>query len=164
MLSLFSLAPPLASPIFPILILLTIFKRSELEISPSGNFLKVSFKVATSQMCNFPSSNFLSLPIAQAPSSEIVLAAALGTHCSMRLLRRPSIAFGKLPLGKLHIWEVTIWKLPFGSYHLGSYQFCPSIQELSQKRIFTTLPPVILNTIIEGIPLFTSLTVFGMNV
>ena len=69
------------------------------SIFPSGNFLEVFSKVATSQVFNFPGSNFP--------------AAALGP------IARPNLTFGKLSLVKLHIWEGATWEIVAWEIALG---------------------------------------------
>ena len=53
----------------------------------------------------------------QLPKS--VRAAVLSPVCILLRLRRPNLAFGKLPLGKLHnleiaTWEIVTWEVALG--------------------------------------------------
>jgi len=53
------------------------------------------------------------------PSSP--LSSSVRPHCSLRLLERPNLTFGKVPLGNLHIWEVATWKIVTWEVVLGSH-------------------------------------------
>jgi len=83
--------------------------------------------VATSQLCNFPRSNFL--------------AAALGPHCcSMWRLRVAKLTFGKFLFGKLHTWEVATgeivtWEVVLEKMGLVKY-LTPKLKLQSLQIIF----------------------------
>ena len=91
-------------------------------IFPSGNFPNVIFP-----KWQLPMS--LSQPQIQASSLfqlhiwalQLILAAVLGPHCSLRRLRRPNLTFRKLSLGKLQIWEVSTWEIVTCEVAIGKY-------------------------------------------
>ena len=123
---------------------------------PSGNFSRVFSQVATSQMCNFSSSNFSSLSQLQRWFSQPVLTAALGplahpsysarSHCTLRHLLRPNhLTFGKLPFGKVHIWKIAAWKIAYlGSGHLSNRLLGSRLQENAFGKVSNTIKPIYL--------------------
>ena len=99
-------------------------------------FPEVIFPRATSQTCNFPSRNLLSMsqPQRSVPSCSSRGARSPITsqlqrsapHCSLRHIREPNPTLGKLLLGKMHIWdvatwEIVTWKVALGKMPLGKY-------------------------------------------
>ena len=55
--------------------------------------------------------------------SAWTLVTALGLYYSLRLLRRPNLTFGKLPLKKFHNWEIGTWKVALGKIPFGENKY-----------------------------------------